>query len=128
GARVVQRQAVEAQLHAPPLADAAHDAVDEREGLETEEVELDEPDRLGVGEGVLGDDRTVLVHPEGYVVGERAVRDDDPGRMLGGMTQEALEAQRQVEETPLALPRVAQLAQPRLHLERLLEGEVLSLP
>ena len=43
------------------------------------------------------------------------------------MAEEPLEAERQVEEPPLALAAVPQLAQPRLHLEGLLEREVLAL-
>jgi hypothetical protein len=43
------------------------------------------------------------------------------------VAQQAFEPERQVEEPLLTLAGVAQLPQPRLHLERLLEREVLPL-
>src|SRR5439155_24786374 len=48
--------------------------------------------------------------------------------MLRRMAEEPFEAQREIEQASLALPRIAQLAEARLHLERLLEREVLPLP
>src|SRR5207245_2005118 len=65
--------------------------------------------------------------PGRHVVGERPLGDDDARRVLGGVAEEPLQAERQVEEAPLALAAVAQLAQTRLHLESLLEREVLPL-
>src|SRR5206468_3610524 len=65
--------------------------------------------------------------PERHVVGEWTVGDHDPGGVLGGVAEEPLQAEGEIEEALLALSGVAQLAEARLHLERLLEREVLSL-
>jgi hypothetical protein len=108
-------------------SDQAHDVRDERQVLQAQEVELDEPDRLDVGERVLRDDRAVLVDPERQVLGQRLRRDHDAGGVLRAVPQQPFEAERQVEEPLLALARLADLDELRLHLERLREREVLAL-
>ena len=110
-----------------PLADAAHDVVDERQRLEAEEVELDQADLVDVRAAELRHHAALFVDEEGQILDQRPRADDDAGGVLGGVAQQALELERMREQALLALALVAQLAQARLHLQGVGEREVLAL-
>ena len=81
------------RVEAPGLrqaVDLVDRVLDDRQGLQAEEVELDQPGRLDVGHRVLGDDLVVGLEA-GHVLGQLAVADHDPGRVHARVAVEALE-------------------------------------
>jgi len=126
GLLVVERQRREIDGLVLVLLDQLDDVGQQRQRLQAEEVELDQTDPLDVAVRVLGEDGAVLVDEERQVLGERSVGDDDAGGVLGGVAEKPFELERVVEERLLALA-LAQLLQPRLELERLLERMVFPL-
>ena len=101
GDLIVHRDGVYVErLEALLLADHALRVRHQREGLEPEEVELDEADLLDVDHVVLGHHVTGLrVLVERDHVDQRLRPDHDAGGVLRGVTGEPFEALRRIDQT-----------------------------
>jgi len=125
------------------LAHPLERLVDHGEGLQAQEVELDEPRLLGVVLGELGDEHVaLLVLVDRDVLPERLVGDDHAGGVQAGLPVEPLERHGDVEDVagghlalgavglgPLAHERglLVELGQARLDLDALPERLHLAL-
>jgi hypothetical protein len=126
---VVERQIQEIERLALAIGPRVHEAlgdVRERERLQPQKVELHEADRLDVVLVVLSDDRLVALEARD-AFGERALADDDAGRVHAGVPREALETPALLHELGDARVALDQLLQLGLDLERLVDRAHLAL-
>ena len=85
--------------------------VDDRERLQSQEVELDEADRLEIVLVELRQQRAVGIGIERHVLGDRLRRDHDAAGMRADVAREALEALRQIDEPAHLFVVLVNLAQ-----------------
>ncbi len=102
GRRVVERDGAEVEglllgLEVGALVDEADGDVDDREGLEAEEVELDQARLLDVVLVVLGDDDLAVLEARD-VIPERPLADDHARGVHAGVAGEALQLLRLLEQ------------------------------
>ena len=110
-AAIVERQIFEVECH-PAGGQQIARAGEDRQGLEPEEVELHEPGELDPFHVELGDrDVGARVAVERDKLAERAVADDDAGRMRRGVPVEPFELQGDRHQPRHGLVRVALLLQ-----------------
>ncbi len=125
---VVERDARQVELLAladvvGPRVDQAHGDVDHRQGLEAQEVELDQARLLDVVLVVLGDERAaLLVLEDRHVIPERTLADDDARGVLARVARQPLELAGLVEQLLDARIAVVHRLELRLDLERLADG------
>ena len=120
--RIVLRHVLDAEARRVP-ADHLLGVVDDREVAQAEEVHLEEAQLFDRCHRVLRDDR-VVVHAQRHVVDDRAVRDDDAGRMGRGVARHAFDLPRHVDQLAHLLVRLVLVAQLRHALERVVERHV----
>ena len=126
---VVERDLVHVEERALPVGPDVHQAlrdIDDREGLQTQEIEFDEAGRFDVVLVVLRDDRFAAREARNVRV-ERAFADDDAGRVHAGVPGEALELPRLIEEFLHLRIGLRTFAELRLDLERLVDRAHLAL-
>ena len=98
-----------------------------RQRGQAEEVELHQPGLLDVFHRVLGDQRVGRrIAIERHQLDQRPVADHDAGGVGRGVAVQALELQRDLQQAAHRLVPVAHLLQPRLALDRLLQGHGLG--
>ena len=127
GESVSEREGAEIDLVVPALADTLHRVIEQRQGLKPEEVKLDQADCVYVRASILGQHAPLFVDKQREMLDQGRGRNDDAGRMLGGVAQQPFELERIIEELFLPLPALAHLAQPRLHFQGRLQRKVFPL-
>ena len=80
------------------MIDVPHGVLEDGEGFEAEEVELDESGFFDFGLGVLGDDFPFCASEDGDIVPERSFGDDDTGGVHPGLAEEIFDLQGGVVE------------------------------
>ena len=101
--------------------------LDDRERLQPEEVELDEPGLLDVLHRELGDDLAVLAAEARHVLPQRALGDHDAGGVHAGVAVQALERRRDVEQLAVHRALGVELLELGLLLDRLAHRRALAL-
>ena len=125
GLRVVQRQLVDVDLHAPVHADQVDGIGQDGQVDEAQEVELEEAQRLAgvhleLGHGGAAVGRALERHD----LGQRLAADHDPGGMRGGMARHPLQLLGDADQLLDPLVPGDQLAQLRRGVDRALEADV----
>ena len=128
GRGVVQRDVVDVQLD-PAGAEMTERVVDHGEGAQSEEVHLEQPQRLDPDHVELRDDALrivagVLRELERQVVHERRVADHDAGRVHRVLAAQALERARRIDDLLRLGLLLVRLSELRRLLERVLDREV----
>ena len=123
GLRVVERDRAEVDRDAA-ARDEVHRALQRRQRLEAEEVELDQSRRLDPLHVELGRrHRSLRVAIERHQFGQRPVADDDAGRMGRGVGIEPLEPLGDGEHRGHPLVGLGRLLEPRLVRDRLFQRD-----
>ena len=109
GPLVIERNVVGPQCRfvgAALLVDQLNRRVDDRQGLESQEIEFDQPGLLDLLHGELGDHLALVAAFDGHTFPDGVVGDDDPGGVNTGLTVQILDRQRDIEERidPVVLP------------------------
>jgi hypothetical protein len=122
GRLVVERELVPDRF-GPASRQVVARPVQRRQGLEAEEVELDQPRRLDpLHVELAGRDGGARVLIQGHQLDQRPVADDDAGGVGRGVAIEALQLQRRLQQVPDRRFGVARLLEARLQIDGLGQG------
>jgi hypothetical protein len=121
---VVQRNRVDVQRDAFGPLDLGQAVLDERQRAQAQEVHLEEADPLDFLHRPLRDDFVLLRLVERDELGQRPWRDDDAGRVHGGVARHALEPLRDRQQLFDAFVLLLHLLERRALGQRLLQRHV----
>jgi hypothetical protein len=120
---VVEGNAPDVQLN-PALANQLQGVIDHRQGLQAQEIELDQADLLHLVLGELGGQHPFLPHEHRNVVQQGFVGDDYSGGVGAVVTVEALQRTCHLDHLAVFVLLFLHLLQPGLLVECLLQGDV----
>ena len=122
GLGIVLRDPTGLEMDAAPL-EQPEGVLDDRQGLEAEEVHLHQPQILEVVHGVLGGNHSCLRVPvQGHVAGQVVLPDHDPRRVGRSVAVQALELEARLQQAAIDLPPISHRGQLRILLERSCQG------
>ena len=122
GLGVVEREVVEIELHPGGLVDHLGRVADDRQGLETQEVHLQQAEVADRAHGVLGDDPALVVLLERQQVHQRLGPDDHAGRVHAHAAGLVFQQQSRVDEFAGDFLFVVGLLELGVLLERVLQA------
>ena len=96
--RVVQRQVVDRHLDAARLLDHLAGVADDGQGLQPQEIHLQQAQIAHRPHGILGDDGAVFVLLERQQIDQRLVADDHARGMHRGVARQVLQDERGVDQ------------------------------
>ncbi|KAF5035124.1 hypothetical protein DSECCO2_588920 [anaerobic digester metagenome] len=124
GGRIGHGQGFEIGRLLPHFLDDLERVVDDRDGFETQEVELDESRLLHALHVPLGHGFVVFPLIERHVLGHGLVGDDHAGGVGGGVAGQAFQAARDVDEPGDARIGAHERLELGLELQRLVDGHL----